>query len=718
MGFLSGLGNFAAGAGQAAGEYGQQVRGFLHQNRNQIADWLHAQAAEEEDPTRQAELRQHAADVLTKPMGQNLLNFSKTLTARIKDANALHQGMQNIAGVMQPPPAQPKQAPGPVPAGQVAGGGGNAAPKYGDGIVGWPSYQSAVVAPAAMTPPPIAAAPATPAALPEDVAPLNIPGFSAPGLPGIMPPPPEIEPAVLPVAPPVAGPLPVAGPSDLAEQEVSAVAAHPALAPVSAAIAQPSLAKQIDDLYIANTGHGRVGATPAARRAMAPYESAIIQHHESLTQAQDLRKMDLGERQAALREMEASPEWKNVPDIVKAQYRLWSHSQNAQIPSGAGMYQPRVLAPRASGIGLPEDAVDSSGAPVVRDGSVEYRIEQRPGMQPEYYRLAPALSMVPMADGTMALVSKTTPGVVAGAVPQSTLTPRVFAGANGQPGMMTYQDLKKGGSLIPVPGAVTPSMLATESSKTISPSGETHSQSRKVAPAGFPAAGSQTPVPKAVGAPAIPKTGPLKMETVRPLNTSDRTDALALLMAKDSAAAAKLMTNAADKVAVGNRMAQLGLTPGMITTSMRERAKNARLILSHMDEIDNIIKDAEKQGELGVVATRWNDFLTNKVGKDETKSQVFSKLSSELGFLSTAVSMAHGGLRGGSSPTMVEHWEKALDAKDPTTLRAKLGEAKKWMQGYAKLDDGMANEVPPVTGNDSGVTELERGPDGKLRIKK
>ena len=52
---------------------------------------------------------------------------------------------------------------------------------------------------------------------------------------------------------------------------------------------------------------------------------------------------------------------------------------------------------------------------------------------------------------------------------------------------------------------------------------------------------------------------------------------------------------------------------------------------------------------------------------------------------------------------MVEHWEKALDAKDPTTLRAKLGEAKKWMEGYSHLDQGLARQgveipIPGVQG--------------------
>jgi len=230
---------------------------------------------------------------------------------------------------------------------------------------------------------------------------------------------------------------------------------------------------------------------------------------------------------------------------------------------------------------------------------------------------------------------------------------------------------------------------------------------------GAPATAGTTPVPAAPGRPTTPTTGLPVSTPVRPLDPSNELDAKALGMAKDAAAEAHLITNSADKARVASRMAELGLSPGMITSSMRDRAKNARLILDHLKDIQGIIEQADKDGDLGVVASRWNDFLTNKLGSDPTKTQVFARLSSELGFLSTAVSMAHGGLRGGSSPTMVEHWEKALDAKDARTLRAKLGEATKWMQGYAQLDNGLgqggtSGTVTGVTGNKPDVNDLRK----------
>jgi hypothetical protein len=197
----------------------------------------------------------------------------------------------------------------------------------------------------------------------------------------------------------------------------------------------------------------------------------------------------------------------------------------------------------------------------------------------------------------------------------------------------------------------------------------------------------KTPIIAAPGAPAPPAAGqkPTVMKNVRPYDPTNRVDRIAVETAND-ANNLHQATNAADKYQITERMAELGLEPNNITGSVRERAKNARLILDHLDDVDRLIDGADKAGELGVVATRWNDFLSGKLGDDPTKDQVFSKLSSNLRFLSTAVSMAHGGLRGGGSPQMVEHWEKALFATTPYTLKAKLAQARKWMEGYAKMD--------------------------------
>ena len=278
-------------------------------------------------------------------------------------------------------------------------------------------------------------------------------------------------------------------------------------------------------------------------------------------------------------------------------------------------------------------------------------------------------------------------------------SPKIIDRQGGGKSVATGAQLLNGTSPTPIPDSLGAGDATNKSSYT-SPSGQTTSSSRKGPSAARPLAAPQLPTSAAPSAlpPASTVLPPAPKKTaappqVKPFDPSNRTDSIVQAIGND-AANWKLATNAADKYQIGQRMAQLGIEPGNVTGSMRDRAKNARLILGHLDQINSIIDQAEKDGELGVVATRWNDFLTNKLGDDPTKDHTFAKLSSELGFLSTAVAMAHGGMRGGSSPTMVEHWEKALDAKDPGTLKAKLGEARKWMQGYATLDHGMQDVAP------------------------
>lgn len=258
-------------------------------------------------------------------------------------------------------------------------------------------------------------------------------------------------------------------------------------------------------------------------------------------------------------------------------------------------------------------------------------------------------------------------------------------GPDGQPTGRTAADFQ----------GVVPALLGTETANSTQqlPGGGTVSSRtvRRTLPA---APGQAKPAAGASGAPAAGASRPRAAASpttlpgfVKPFNPADSVDFRVAAIGRD-AANWKMVNNAADRERVVKRMAELGIEPSNITGSMRERAANAGLVLQHLTDIDKILAEAERQGELGIVATRWNDFLTNKIGQDTTKSQTFAKLQSNLGFLQTAVAMAHGGLRGGSSPQMAEHWAKALEAKDPNTLRAKLGAAKSWMQGYASMTSG------------------------------
>ena len=69
-GFIAGIG----GAGAAAHDYGQQIRGLLEQRRNHFAELLTTLASQELDPEKKATYLQGVVDLhRNKPMEKALL---------------------------------------------------------------------------------------------------------------------------------------------------------------------------------------------------------------------------------------------------------------------------------------------------------------------------------------------------------------------------------------------------------------------------------------------------------------------------------------------------------------------------------------------------------------------------------------------------------------------------------------------------------------------
>jgi hypothetical protein len=81
------------------------------------------------------------------------------------------------------------------------------------------------------------------------------------------------------------------------------------------------------------------------------------------------------------------------------------------------------------------------------------------------------------------------------------------------------------------------------------------------------------------------------------------------------------------------------------------------------------LRKLDSDGKLGVVASRWNDFMTGKVGSDPE----YAPLRTHMGLLSTALMQAHVGARG--SNEMLEHFKSLADYRisDGPTLRSALG---------------------------------------------
>lgn len=333
-----------------------------------------------------------------------------------------------------------------------------------------------------------------------------------------------------------------------------------------------------------------------------------------------------------------------------------------------------------------------------------------PGGGPSYTPGQVAPRTVDLPGGTTGF--QTAAGARTGAAPVPTggvvpsyLSPKFEPTATGGVQMTTPADVLAGKKPTPVQGAVSPSMLQTQHSGTSSLDAEgntvTTSRSGKIAPGAIP--------PPPVSASATTGSTTNLAPRIAPFNPTNRIDNIVRMMGQDAQRAQPLLASRQDKVAVGKRMAELGIDPNNVTGSMRERAANANLVLQHLNEVQNIIDEADRKGELGIVASRWNQFLTGKLGDDPTPDKIFSKLATNLTFLQSAVAMAHGGLRGGGSPQMVEHWEQALAAKDPQTLKQQLNVARNWMQGYASLDPRPqqgGNSIAPPPANRKPLDQI------------
>jgi hypothetical protein len=113
----------------------------------------------------------------------------------------------------------------------------------------------------------------------------------------------------------------------------------------------------------------------------------------------------------------------------------------------------------------------------------------------------------------------------------------------------------------------------------------------------------------------------------------------------------------------------------------------ARQLISPGGEFANVAADLaqlKKSGDLGAVASRWNNFLTNKLGTAAPKTYV--DLATHLSLLQTALMQAHVGARGGNE--MLEHFKQTVgdpSITDANTLLARLSASYNYVTHKAML---------------------------------
>lgn len=129
--------------------------------------------------------------------------------------------------------------------------------------------------------------------------------------------------------------------------------------------------------------------------------------------------------------------------------------------------------------------------------------------------------------------------------------------------------------------------------------------------------------------------------------------------------------------------------------------------------ITQLIDHLDKSGDLGVVASRWNDFMAGKVGAG---NPYVSALRTKMGLSTTLLMQAHVGNRGSSQ--MLEHFEDLANQKklDGPTLKAAFNSEVSYVRDramdpnppdYSKPGKPMREVGPPA-----GATGIAPGSDG------
>jgi hypothetical protein len=124
--------------------------------------------------------------------------------------------------------------------------------------------------------------------------------------------------------------------------------------------------------------------------------------------------------------------------------------------------------------------------------------------------------------------------------------------------------------------------------------------------------------------------------------------------------------------------------------------------------IIQLIDQLDSEGKLGVLASRWNDFMARKLGSADTPE--YKALATKMGLSSTLLAQAHAGARGAGSPYLLEHMEDLANAKklDGPTLKAAFGAEVNY------VEDRAMDPSPPNYQQLGGKTSTPKAKQGGM----
>ncbi len=190
--------------------------------------------------------------------------------------------------------------------------------------------------------------------------------------------------------------------------------------------------------------------------------------------------------------------------------------------------------------------------------------------------------------------------------------------------------------------------------------------------------GKQMPVPPG----AAPAQTAAKVEPDKGTKVGKMKPPQALLIAPPSQPGGQptaVAVRPGSKVPQGAVTAQGYSSTSVPTMGTRTRAEFATGLLPHVDDAIALVKKMDKEGKLGPLKGRWNEFLAGKVGAGDAE---FDALRTDIGLLQTGMMVPHVGARGGVS--LISKFKGMVDSgkMDATGLTTSLGEWKKFLNTY------------------------------------
>lgn len=141
--------------------------------------------------------------------------------------------------------------------------------------------------------------------------------------------------------------------------------------------------------------------------------------------------------------------------------------------------------------------------------------------------------------------------------------------------------------------------------------------------------------------------------------------------------------------------AEKGTNLEVLSNQAKESREFAVVAQKEMDPILKRIDEADKAGNLGPLASRYNAFIQGRVGAGDPQ---YARLAGDIDLMRKLVGKIHLGVRGAGSPQNAEAMKKKLDegTMDAATLKAGLQSYKDFVDVYAQLgkSDQKANGLP------------------------